>query len=75
MGQLPGGVHLELAADDVTECVGGGGPQLADLPAAYRTLCDPRLNDVQAVALTELTADLLRTPGAGRMPVLTAAAR
>ncbi|MEV6848432.1 3-deoxy-7-phosphoheptulonate synthase [Actinoplanes sp. NPDC051411] len=75
MGQLPGGVHLELAADDVTECVGGGGPQLADLPTAYRTLCDPRLNDVQAVALTELTADLLRTPGAGRMPVLTAAAR
>ena len=75
MGQWPGGVHLELAADDVTECVGGGGPQLADLPAAYRTLCDPRLNDVQAVALTELTVDLLRAPGAGRVPVLSAAAR
>ena len=75
LGEWPGGVHLELAADDVTECVGGGGPRLADLDLAYRTLCDPRLNDVQAVALTELTGDLLRSAGAGRAQVLSAAAR
>ncbi|GLY70572.1 3-deoxy-7-phosphoheptulonate synthase [Amycolatopsis taiwanensis] len=57
--QWPGGVHLEVAADDVTECVGGGGPGLADLPSRYRSLCDPRLNDVQALALVREIADLL----------------
>jgi 3-deoxy-7-phosphoheptulonate synthase len=72
--QWPGGVHLELAADDVTECVGGGGPALADVPTAYRTLCDPRLNDVQAIALAQRAAELLRALGSGRAAALSAAA-
>nr|CEL20117.1 2-keto-3-deoxy-D-arabino-heptulosonate-7-phosphate synthase II [Kibdelosporangium sp. MJ126-NF4]CTQ97341.1 2-keto-3-deoxy-D-arabino-heptulosonate-7-phosphate synthase II (EC 2.5.1.54) [Kibdelosporangium sp. MJ126-NF4] len=59
MSQWPGGVHLEVAADDVTECVGGGGANLAELPDRYRSLCDPRLNDVQALALVREIADLL----------------
>ncbi|ALG14886.1 phospho-2-dehydro-3-deoxyheptonate aldolase [Kibdelosporangium phytohabitans] len=59
LSQWPGGVHLEVAADDVTECVGGGGAGLAELPDRYRSLCDPRLNDVQAMALVSEIADLL----------------
>ncbi len=61
LSQWPGGVHLEVAADDVTECVGGGGPAVSDVPVAYRSLCDPRLNDVQALALAREVADLLST--------------
>jgi 3-deoxy-7-phosphoheptulonate synthase len=59
--QWPGGVHLEVAAADVTECVGGGGPGVANLPVRYHSLCDPRLNDVQALALVREVADLLLT--------------
>jgi 3-deoxy-7-phosphoheptulonate synthase len=59
LGEWPGGVHLEVAADDVTECVGGGGPALADLPSAYRSLCDPRLNDEQSLRFAAEIADLL----------------
>ncbi|WP_350934825.1 3-deoxy-7-phosphoheptulonate synthase [Micromonospora mangrovi] len=47
-GREPAGLHLELAADDVTECVGG--VSVADeshLSRAYRSLCDPRLNNEQ----------------------------
>ncbi len=61
LSQWPGGVHLEVAADDVTECVGGGGPAVSEVPVAYRSLCDPRLNDVQALALAREVADLLST--------------
>jgi 3-deoxy-7-phosphoheptulonate synthase len=64
--QWPGGVHLEVAADDVTECVGGGGPDLSELPTAYRSLCDPRLNDVQALSLAREIADLLTTAAVAR---------
>jgi 3-deoxy-D-arabino-heptulosonate 7-phosphate (DAHP) synthase class II/acyl-coenzyme A synthetase/AMP-(fatty) acid ligase len=60
-GTHPGGVHLELTADDVTECVGG--PQNiteAKLSRNYRTLCDPRLNAEQALAFTSLFAKAIR---------------
>ncbi|MBO0880055.1 MAG: 3-deoxy-7-phosphoheptulonate synthase [Mycobacterium sp.] len=59
-GTIPAGLHLETAADDVTECTGGW-QQLDenDLARDYRTHCDPRLNDIQTigcvtVALQEL---------------------
>jgi 3-deoxy-7-phosphoheptulonate synthase len=58
LGEWPGGVHLEIAADDVTECVGGT-TRLADLPSAYRTLCDPRLNDEQSLRLAGEIEELL----------------
>lgn len=47
-----GGVHFELTGEDVTECVGGaGGISEADLPRAYRTSVDPRLNAEQALEI------------------------
>src|SRR3546814_19315977 len=49
VGTWPGGVHVELTGDDVTECVGGG-EELAeiDLGNRYESVCDPRLNRVQS---------------------------
>ena len=51
-GTVPGGVHMELTGDDVTECLGGD-QQIADLdlPQRYETACDPRLNNQQALEL------------------------
>jgi len=46
----PGGVHLEMSALDVTECIGGRGPaSLNELGRNYRSVCDPRLNHDQAI--------------------------
>ncbi|MET9293276.1 3-deoxy-7-phosphoheptulonate synthase [Streptomyces sp. NPDC003077] len=47
-GQHPGGVHLEVAAGEVTECVGGPIHSEDQLGHRYTTLCDPRLNPEQA---------------------------
>lgn len=51
-GSVPGGVHLELTGDNVTECTGGS-RQLLDehLAQNYQTTCDPRLNAEQSVEL------------------------
>ena len=52
VGTHPGGIHVELTGDDVTECLGGiDGPQEQDLPYRYETACDPRLNRVQSLEL------------------------
>ena len=57
---IPGGLHIELTGDDVTECLGGiGGPQEQDLPYRYETACDPRLNRVQSLELAFEVADWL----------------
>ncbi|HEX5367594.1 MAG TPA: 3-deoxy-7-phosphoheptulonate synthase class II [Acidimicrobiales bacterium] len=59
-GTWPGGVHIELTGDDVTECVGGGdGLGHADLDDRYETMCDPRLNGRQAIDLAFQLAELL----------------
>jgi len=50
-GEHAGGLHLETAADDVTECVGGSVPGEERLTDRYTTLCDPRLNPDQAQRL------------------------
>ena len=61
LGTWPGGVHVELTGDDVTECVGGGRQLSAeDLSTRYETLCDPRLNREQSLELAFLVADMLR---------------
>jgi len=62
LGTWPGGVHVELTGDDVTECVGGG-EELAevDLGSRYESVCDPRLNRVQSLELAFLVAEMLRT--------------
>ncbi|MCS5677433.1 MAG: 3-deoxy-7-phosphoheptulonate synthase class II [Actinomycetota bacterium] len=60
-GTHPGGVHLELTGDDVTECLGGGAAvETADLGSRYETMCDPRLNGSQSLDLAFRLAELLR---------------
>jgi 3-deoxy-7-phosphoheptulonate synthase len=61
LGTWPGGVHVELTGDDVTECVGGG-EELAEIDLAHRyeSVCDPRLNRVQSLELAFLVAEMLR---------------
>jgi 3-deoxy-7-phosphoheptulonate synthase len=61
LGTWPGGVHVELTGDDVTECVGGGEALLeGDLGNRYESVCDPRLNRVQSLELAFLVAEMLR---------------
>jgi 3-deoxy-7-phosphoheptulonate synthase len=61
MGTWPGGVHVELTGDDVTECLGGIGDILEEqLPLRYTTTCDPRLNARQSIDLAFRVAELLR---------------
>ena len=61
LGTHPGGIHIELTGDDVTECVGGG-DQISheDLATRYETACDPRLNHTQSLELAFLVAEMLR---------------
>jgi 3-deoxy-7-phosphoheptulonate synthase len=54
-GLRPGGLHIETAGRDVTECTGGG-VLMADLPRRYETHCDPRLNPRQAREVVEAVA-------------------
>jgi 3-deoxy-7-phosphoheptulonate synthase len=60
MGTFPGGIHIELTGDDVTECLGGS-EQIdeADLAMRYESLCDPRLNHMQSLELAFLVAEEL----------------
>ena len=61
LGTFPGGVHIELTGDDVTECLGGGAKISAeDLATRYETACDPRLNHTQSLELAFLVAEMLR---------------
>lgn len=61
-GTHPGGIHVELTGDDVTECLGGiGGVSESDLPFRYETACDPRLNRVQSLDLAFQVADMLKS--------------
>jgi 3-deoxy-7-phosphoheptulonate synthase len=61
LGSHPGGVHVELTGDDVTECLGGAEDIAdADLAMRYETACDPRLNTSQAIELAFLVAEMLR---------------
>ncbi|HEX3679978.1 MAG TPA: 3-deoxy-7-phosphoheptulonate synthase class II [Galbitalea sp.] len=59
-GTYPGGIHIELTGDDVTECLGGS-EQIdeADLATRYESLCDPRLNHMQSLELAFLVAEEL----------------
>jgi len=57
----PGGVHVELTGDDVTECLGGGEEVMEDqLHQRYTSTCDPRLNARQSLDLAFRVAELLR---------------
>jgi 3-deoxy-7-phosphoheptulonate synthase len=61
LGTHPGGIHIELTGDDVTECIGGGQHiSESDLRQRYETACDPRLNRSQSLDLAFLVADMYR---------------
>jgi 3-deoxy-7-phosphoheptulonate synthase len=60
LGTRPGGVHVELTGDDVTECLGGAlDIDHTDLSGRYETACDPRLNTGQSLELAFLVAGML----------------
>lgn len=60
-GTYPGGIHLEMTGEDVTECTGGAYRiSEADLSSRYRTQCDPRLNADQVLELAFLVAESLK---------------
>ncbi|MHB8465030.1 MAG: class II 3-deoxy-7-phosphoheptulonate synthase [Acidimicrobiales bacterium] len=60
-GTWPGGIHLELTGDDVTECLGGAEDISEDqLNLRYTSTCDPRLNARQSLDLAFRVAELLR---------------
>lgn len=60
-GTFPGGVHLEMTGQDVTECVGGSRKITEEnLSSRYNTHCDPRLNASQALELAFLIAQYLK---------------
>ncbi|MFE4974510.1 class II 3-deoxy-7-phosphoheptulonate synthase [Kitasatospora sp. NPDC056651] len=61
LGTHPGGLHVELTGDQVTECLGGGDRlDERDLRRRYESACDPRLNHGQSLDLAFLTAELYR---------------
>jgi 3-deoxy-7-phosphoheptulonate synthase len=60
-GTHPGGIHIEMTGNDVTECTGGARAVTgADLGDRYHTHCDPRLNADQALELAFLLAEKLK---------------
>ena len=61
VGTWPGGVHLEITGENVTECLGGSEEVFEDqLDHRYETLCDPRLNVRQSLDLAFRVAELMR---------------
>jgi 3-deoxy-7-phosphoheptulonate synthase len=60
LGTFPGGIHIELTGDDVTECTGGiSGVSDIDLPYRYETACDPRLNRLQSLDLAFQVSEMI----------------
>ena len=59
-GTWPGGIHVELTGENVTECLGGADALSdADLDDRYETMCDPRLNARQSLDLAFRVAELI----------------
>ena len=66
-GTHPGGIHLEMTGQNVTECLGGAAAiSEADLSSRYHTHCDPRLNAEQSLELAFLLAEKMRNSPAMR---------
>ena len=61
-GTWPGGIHIELTGENVTECIGGADELIdTDLDSRYETVCDPRLNGRQSLELAFRTAEMIRS--------------
>lgn len=71
LGTWPGGIHVELTGDNVTECTGGVFQVSEDdLTSRYETLCDPRLNRNQALELAFRVAERLSQAAGSRRPAI-----
>jgi 3-deoxy-7-phosphoheptulonate synthase len=67
LGTWPGGLHIELTGDNVTECLGGGSRLLeGDLATNYTSICDPRLNATQSLDMAFHVAEFLQAYSAAR---------
>ena len=63
-GTWPGGIHVELTGENVTECIGGADNILdSQLDDRYQTMCDPRLNARQSLDLAFHVASLVGSNG------------
>jgi 3-deoxy-7-phosphoheptulonate synthase len=61
-GTIPGGIHLEMTGDNVTECTGGARNIVdEELMNNYLTTCDPRLNAEQSLEVAFQIADMIRS--------------
>ncbi len=61
LGTWPGGLHVELTGDNVTECLGGGSRLMeGDLATNYTSICDPRLNATQSLDMAFHVAEFLQ---------------
>ena len=59
-GTVPGGLHVELTGDDVTEVIGGSEHiDEESLRKRYETLVDPRLNHQQSLEMAFQVAQYL----------------
>jgi 3-deoxy-7-phosphoheptulonate synthase len=76
-GTYPGGMHIEMTGQNVTECTGGALKiSEADLDRQYDTECDPRLNAAQALELAFQVAERMKSERAAAAgEVAPAAAR
>jgi 3-deoxy-7-phosphoheptulonate synthase len=73
-GTHPGGVHVEMTGQNVTECTGGARAITdGDLQDRYHTHCDPRLNADQALELSFLIAERLKAERLAKGPTQVAA--
>ncbi|KAJ7956794.1 Phospho-2-dehydro-3-deoxyheptonate aldolase [Quillaja saponaria] len=71
-GSHPGGIHLEMTGQNVTECIGGSRTvTYDDLSSRYHTHCDPRLNASQSLELAFIIADRLRKRRIGTQRLLS----
>ena len=74
-GTYPGGVHLEITGQNVTECIGGATKLTeTDLARQYDTGCDPRLNAAQSLELAFQIAERLKRGSGAKAPPLAAVA-
>ncbi|MDO5747847.1 MAG: 3-deoxy-7-phosphoheptulonate synthase class II [Actinomycetaceae bacterium] len=66
---VPGGIHIELTGDDVTEVMGGAEHIDDDaLRRRYETKVDPRLNHQQSLEMAFQVAELLERSGQNNGP-------
>jgi len=57
---IPGGIHLEITAENVSECIGGiNGLTLSNISDNYVTKVDPRLNAAQALEIAFIVSETL----------------